>query len=279
MPQESMSLQPLSETSVLDNGSVSDRVKSGPSTSGRVVFNPPSGMALNFVAPCVNNGVVKAVVDKDEIRALKARWDYIVAMFIVGFQPNLVTFNRFVGKHWPSIAKLNIILHQDGYYLVQCSSDDDVRLIVNGRNTMMGKRPVLVRHWDKDFDFKKVILRVITIWIRLLKLPMHLWGMNNLSRIGTIFRVPIFADNPTSRKSIIQYARILVEIDVSKPLPKEVLVEDEDGSVFKQAYYAEWVPHLCPKCQLVGHICLASKQVVPKLDREVVQRGKLGCAY
>lgn len=77
----------------------------------------------------------------------------------------------------------------------------------------------------------------------------------------------------------MQYARILVEIDVSKPLPKEVLVEDEDGSVFKQAYYAEWVPHLCPKCQLVGHICLASKQVVPKLDREVVQRGKLGCAY
>jgi hypothetical protein len=40
----------------------------------------------------------------------------------------------------------------------------------------------------------------------------------------------------------VQYARILVEIDVSKPLPKEVLVEDEDGQVFSQAYYAKWVP-------------------------------------
>ena len=25
---------------------------------------------------------------------------------------------------------------------------------------MMGKRPILVRRWDKDFDFKKDILRV-----------------------------------------------------------------------------------------------------------------------
>ena len=99
VPQESMSLPVSSETPVLDNGSVSDRVKSKPSTSGRVVFNPPLGMALNFVAPSVNNGVVKAMVDKLEIRALKARWDYTVAMFIVGFQPNLITFNRFVGKH------------------------------------------------------------------------------------------------------------------------------------------------------------------------------------
>ena len=55
-----------------------------------------------------------------------------VGYVIVGFQLNLITFNRFVGEHWPSIAKFNTILHQEGYYLVQCSSDDDVRLIVNG---------------------------------------------------------------------------------------------------------------------------------------------------
>ena len=77
----------------------------------------------------------------------------------------------------------------------------------------------------------------------------------------------------------MQYARILVEIDVSKPLPTEVLVEDEDGRVFTQAYYAEWVPNFCSKCQLVGHLFVASNQVAPKLGRKAVQRGKTGCAY
>lgn len=101
--------------------------------------------------------------------------------------------------------------------------------MINGGNTMMGKRPVLVRRWDKTFDFKRDIHRVIPVWIRLLILPMHLWGMNDLSRIGSIFGVPISADGPTASQSRVQYARILVEIEVSKSLPREVLVEDEDG--------------------------------------------------
>jgi uncharacterized protein DUF4283 len=77
---------------------------------------------------------------------------------------------------WVSIAKFNTILHQDGYYLVKCSSADGVNLIVNGAYTMIGKCLVLVRRWDKNFDFKKDIFRVIPVWIRLLKRPIHLWG-------------------------------------------------------------------------------------------------------
>ena len=146
----------------------------GSSTVGRNGSNPPPGMTRNFVAPFVINGVAKVVVDKEEIRALKAIRDHTVAMFIVGFQPNLYSLNRFVERNWPNIPKYNSILHQDGYYLVQCSSANDAIMIVNGGNAMMGKRPVLIRRWDKDFDIKKDILRVIPVWIRLLKFPMHL---------------------------------------------------------------------------------------------------------
>ncbi|CAO2832496.1 unnamed protein product [Amaranthus hypochondriacus] len=98
--------------------------------------------------------------------------------------------------------------------------------------------------------------------------------MSNLSRIGSIFGVPISADGPIASQSRVQFARILVEIDVSKPLPKEVLVEDEDGRVFSQAYYAEWVPHFCSKCQVVGHICIESKKVGAEGIRRDAVRGK-----
>lgn len=113
-----------SAAAVLGDNGGSVQLHSGLSTTRKGFFIPSSGMALNFVAPCVNNGVVKDAVDKDEIRVLKPRWNFTMAMFIIGFQLNFMSFNRFVSLHWPSLTKFNTILHRDGYYLVQCSSDD-----------------------------------------------------------------------------------------------------------------------------------------------------------
>lgn len=44
--------------------------------------------------------------------------------------------------------------------------------------------------------------------------------MKSLSSTVSLLGVPIGADDCTTKKSRVNYARILVEIDVSKPLPK-----------------------------------------------------------
>ena len=47
---------------------------------------------------------------------------------------------------------------------------------------------------------------------------------------------------------------MLIELDVSKPLLKAILVEDEQGHVHDLAFFIEWVPHFCQKCQVLEHI-------------------------
>lgn len=63
----------------------------------------------------------------------------------------------------------------------------------------------------------------------------------------------MFADECTSKGLRISFARVLVEIDVTQDLPKEVMVEDPNGRYFKQRVMYEWLPPYCKKCSMLRH--------------------------
>lgn len=91
-----------------------------------------------------------------------------------------------------------------------------------------------------------------------------------MSRIASGFGTPLCADECTSRMERIFYARLLIEIDITSPLPKTIKVVDSNGEVFDQAIEYEWWPQYCPTCCQIGHICnvkplkQAPKQNKPK---------------
>lgn len=74
-----------------------------------------------------------------------------------------------------------------------------------------------------------------------------------MSRIGSTIGKPILADECTTQQSRISYARLLV--DVTKPKPETVWVEDPTGHMFKQQIIFDWFPPFCDDCQIVGHKC------------------------
>ncbi|KAM3233563.1 hypothetical protein P3L10_018922 [Capsicum annuum] len=70
--------------------------------------------------------------------------------------------------------------------------------------------------------------------------------MQSLSRIGSGLGVPLYADNCTTTVDRISYARVLVEMDITKDFPKEIKVEDPTGRIFGQPIEYEWVPLYYP---------------------------------
>lgn len=73
--------------------------------------------------------------------------------------------------------------------------------------------------------------------------------------------VPLFDDECTFKVQRISYARVLIEIDVTKVLPKSVMIEGFGGNVFEQETVYEWVPPFCERCCKVGHDCKNSVKV------------------
>ncbi|XP_056698674.1 uncharacterized protein [Spinacia oleracea] len=172
----------------------------------------------------------------------------------------------FIANEWKHVAKSSVFLHDEGYFVIKFSSKkerDDV--LKAGPYTFYG-RPMITKPWSSGFSFQDEILRVIPVWVRLPNLPLCCWGSDSLSRIGSLIGVPLFADDCTSKQLRISFARLLIEVDVTKELPKEVLIQDHLGVTIKQKVEYDWLPPFCKDCNAVGHDCRVKKNVGVRLQ-------------
>ncbi|XP_019240017.1 PREDICTED: uncharacterized protein LOC109220011 [Nicotiana attenuata] len=95
----------------------------------------------------------------------------------------------------------------------------------------------------------------IPLWVKFPKLPMSCWGCGSLGRIASALGKPLFANECMTKQTRISYARMLIEVNVSKPLPDTVVVMEPNGKKFQQEVVFEWKPQFCPQCLTIGHIC------------------------
>lgn len=74
---------------------------------------------------------------------------------------------------------------------------------------------------------------------------MNCWSEDCLSRIGNVIGVPLYNEEYTSKGLRVLYARLLIKMDVTLNIPKEVVVEESNGTIFKQIVLFDWLPPLC----------------------------------
>ncbi|PNX80789.1 hypothetical protein L195_g036800, partial [Trifolium pratense] len=92
--------------------------------------------------------------------------------------------------------------------------------------------------------------------------PLYLWGAKSLSKIESALGTPVVIDECTANKFRISYARILIEVDITQELPKEITITDSEGGKMKQPVEYEWKPTFCNKCQKFGHEYGVKKNLV-----------------
>ncbi|XP_021727809.1 uncharacterized protein LOC110694913 [Chenopodium quinoa] len=145
--------------------------------------------------------------------------------------------------------------------LVEVSDKDTI--LCSGLQMYMGK-PAIIKPWSPKFDFGAEILRTIPLWVKFPNLPLNCWGPETLSRIGSLLGVTIFSDECTTRQLRVSFARVLIEINVTKPLPKSVFVESPSKEILELKVVYEWTPPFCSKCNKVGHDCSVKVPSAPK---------------
>lgn len=119
----------------------------------------------------------------------------------------------------------------------------------------ISNRPIILKPWTADFDFSREFPTEIPLWVKFPNLPMNCQGSKSLSRIASVLGTPMFADECTTKQSRISYARMLIKINVNRPLPDEITVIDPKGKYFQQHVTYDWKPEFCGVCQVVGHKC------------------------
>ncbi|KAG5599915.1 hypothetical protein H5410_031285 [Solanum commersonii] len=130
------------------------------------------------------------------------------------------------------------------------------------------RRPVIMKPWVPEFNFKEKILTTIPLWIKLPNLPLNCWNSVVLNKIGSSLGKPLHADECTTQVSRISFARILVKVDVTRQLPKVIKMQDTKGRVIEQKVWYEWKPIFCQKCPQMGYSCVEKLEEPIQLQKK-----------
>ncbi|XP_074299343.1 uncharacterized protein LOC141630419 [Silene latifolia] len=93
----------------------------------------------------------------------------------------------------------------------------------------------------------------VPVWVLFPNLDPCFWSKAGLSKVASAVGNPICADEHTTNKSKLAFARILIDVDHSKELPKAIKINSPYRGTLLQSVAYEWVPHFCTCCKTIGH--------------------------
>ena len=117
---------------------------------------------------------------------------------------------------------------------MRCHTVDNRDAILNGGYRFFGGKPVIVQAWRSNMDLSTKHVKNIPIWIELHRLALRYWGEKSLTKIVSRVGKFTMVDQATLNRHRLQFARILVEVNVDQDFPNLVHFKDENEVIREQ---------------------------------------------
>ncbi|KAL0381456.1 UNVERIFIED_CONTAM: hypothetical protein Sangu_0209900 [Sesamum angustifolium] len=159
----------------------------------------------------------------DDLIDVQIKLGYWLVSYIAGKFPGLQAI-RVLSKQWGSSFQL----HDSGCLIFRFAQDGNRERVLASGSSMFGP------------SFHRSLSSV---------------GIPTLSeKISSRLGMPVAMDSLTMKIDRVSYARILVEVDASKPLVDPVDFILPNGVMRSQPVVYEFTPKICKKCNRFGHL-------------------------
>ncbi|XP_019261722.1 PREDICTED: uncharacterized protein LOC109239591 [Nicotiana attenuata] len=163
--------------------------------------------------------------------------------------------SKYVRQNWNTVPEPETYYHEEGYYVVKFKNIADMNEILYAGPYSINNRPMILKQWTPDFDCNAEFLTELPLWVKFPYLPMSCWSKDSLSRIASAIGVPKYVDKCTAKQTRISFARMLIEVNVTKTLPSKITVMDPSRKTFQQGVIFEWKLEYCERCLMIDHNC------------------------
>ncbi|XP_031130711.1 uncharacterized protein LOC116032350 [Ipomoea triloba] len=149
---------------------------------------------------------------------------------------------------WKPESTFDLIAIDQDFYLAKFETLQDYEFAkYEGPWIIMGHY-LTVQQWMPNFFPHKNKLDKLLVWVRFPAVPIEYFEDDFLKKIGKYIGRPIKVDTTTSLVSIGRFARVCVELDLTKPLLSKFTL---GGEVIPIEY--EGIQMVCFKCDIFGH--------------------------
>eukprot|EP00253_Pinus_taeda_P034636 PITA_34636 len=211
----------------------------------------------------------KEPIDKDQygIKDKEAHREhmgtYPIICKFMGLWPTEKALQSWIKYHWEPKGSIDLHLGSKVFFTVVFTNIEDKDKIFEGGPYFYVAAGLYMRPWMMNFVPEKETFTSVPVWVRLYSLPLDYWQNESLAAIGNKLGRSVKASEATRRGKYTSFARICVEMDLSRALLDEVILEVFNEEWVQTVDY-EHIPFRCCKCHEHGHIfrdCPLNKEI------------------
>ncbi|XP_074271485.1 uncharacterized protein LOC141595419 [Silene latifolia] len=270
----------IDTNSISDVGKSPEKISQKPKWSNVVRTQKQQGMNLFLCEDSVHSDIID--LDEEEFANEIKIWETTLMGNVVGAKPFLTLLQEFVSKNWGNIASPIVQYFRKGWFSFRFGTKEEMDNVLKQGPWKVGANSLVLKQWSPFFSFEMEKVAKVPVWVLFPGLDPYLWSKKVLSKIARKLGRPLFADPATTSKAKLSFARVLIELDVSKTLPDHVNINIPYlGSVSQKVVY-EWYPYFCHGCGKLGHTLQSCKwqkakdaAAVAKSSKEVAKEGSL----
>ncbi|XP_031120215.1 uncharacterized protein LOC116023359 [Ipomoea triloba] len=201
----------------------------------------------------MDNGSFKSdfpiiTVTKAEKERLRRPWRRSLIIRVLGRKVNYSYLQQRLQRMWKLEGVFDLIAISHDYYIAKFESLKDYEFAKFEGPWMILDHYLVVQEWEPNFSPWKNKTRKLLVWVRFPKLPIEYFDEEFLKKIGLSIDRPVKIDTTTSLTSKGNFARICIEIDITKPLLSKFVLNMEEWPIEYEGIHL-----VCFKCGKYGH--------------------------
>ncbi|XP_058746880.1 uncharacterized protein LOC131619849 [Vicia villosa] len=198
-------------------------------------------------------------LSKYEEKRIQRPWRRGVIVKLLGRKIGYKALEARLRQMWVRRGMISIVDLGNDYYLVAFSHEDDKNVALSDGSWFIYDHYLTVKEWCPNFHSESDTIERVTVWLRIAGLPIEYYDPIILTTIGNRIGKTVKVDKTTSQVERGKYARICVEVDLSKPLLAMFTIKKK---MYKIEY--EGLHLICLVCGRFGHYkegCSENKRV------------------
>ncbi|CAN1126133.1 hypothetical protein LINPERHAP2_LOCUS3249 [Linum perenne] len=164
--------------------------------------------------------------------------------------------SRKLPQLWAKKAGIQVSDVGFGFYIVNFELVADYERALFGGPWMINDHYVVIQEWHPHFRPEETLLSTLRVWVRLPGIPFEYFDRAILQLIGDKIGRTVRIDHTTLEGSRGNFARICVEVDLSKPLLSKYRLRRRVRRIEYEGLHT-----ICFNCGCYGHRVDSCKQL------------------
>ena len=222
----------------------------------------------------MKDGVGSITVPEEITKDVAPLWDDFLIGKFLDEAPHIAKVHAIVNKIWNLNDKAQRVevfeVNSTTMKFRILNQVDRNRILRRGMWNLAGI-PVVMTKWSPVVEKEKPPTQSIPMWVHVKRVPLTMFSWQGLSYLTSPLGVPRRLHPETAQCLNLEEAKVFVNVDLTKDLPKQLNFNIQ-GEVVLVEYSYPRLPKKCVKCEKWGHnekICPMRKEEIQENQNEV----------